>query len=472
MVLITNRQSNILQDIDSLHLFAQVVSSICKSLDEREILRNAYELLSAFDEIISLGYRENLSLSQIKTFLEMESHEERIQEIISRVCLPRLSLLTLLSGMHRTKNLKLQKSERERPNSSNSRGRKCHEVAEEMYPVPRHTRHTLRLPARLPKAHMIAMKRRRTNLSSKPGITSNGGFHADHCRSTAAKGKGMQLGKKSKTTDMFERVRGDLGPDADSSAPLIQNQTTTNAEKAPTEASRTSLDKDSIQVVVSEAISAKFDKEGTMKSLGVKGDLQLRISDPSFARVKLDLTANPTHNAQFKTHPNVDKGHFSSSKGIQLKDTSKSFPANTPVGVLRWNANIPADSSSLAPITFTVWVNKGSDDNYTLTVEYELTGSDTLTGVVVTIPYRTSEPSVSSFDAVYEVSGDTLEWTIGNVDDSNSTGSFEFEAQAEDEVEFFPMSVAFSKSKPFVDVDVRIFEFMSYVWASTNISCR
>lgn len=85
MVLITNRQSNILQDIDSLHLFAQVVTSTCKSLDEREILRNAYELLSAFDELVTLGYRENLTISQIKTFLEMESHEERIQEIIARV---------------------------------------------------------------------------------------------------------------------------------------------------------------------------------------------------------------------------------------------------------------------------------------------------------------------------------------------------------------------------------------------------
>jgi hypothetical protein len=61
MVLITNRQSNILQDIDSLHLFAQVVSSICKKLDEREISRNAFELLSAFDELVTLGYRENLS---------------------------------------------------------------------------------------------------------------------------------------------------------------------------------------------------------------------------------------------------------------------------------------------------------------------------------------------------------------------------------------------------------------------------
>lgn len=85
MVLITNRQSNILQDIDSLHLFAQVVTSTCRTLDEREIVKNAYELLSAFDELVTLGYRENLTISQIKTFLDMESHEERIQEIIARV---------------------------------------------------------------------------------------------------------------------------------------------------------------------------------------------------------------------------------------------------------------------------------------------------------------------------------------------------------------------------------------------------
>lgn len=100
MVLITNRQSNILQDIDSLHLFAQVVTSTCRNLDEREILKNAYELLSAFDELVTLGYRENLTISQIKTFLEMESHEERIQDIIARVCrvitmgpIPRITLI-------------------------------------------------------------------------------------------------------------------------------------------------------------------------------------------------------------------------------------------------------------------------------------------------------------------------------------------------------------------------------------------
>ena len=88
MVLITTKGSNILQDIETLHLFAQVVSSICRAdLSEQEIARNAFELLSAFDEIVCLGHRENLTLPQVRSILDMESHEEKIQEIIARVLL-------------------------------------------------------------------------------------------------------------------------------------------------------------------------------------------------------------------------------------------------------------------------------------------------------------------------------------------------------------------------------------------------
>ena len=85
ILLITNKASNILQDIDTLHLFARVVSDMCRSADEREISKSAFELLGAFDEIVSMGYREQVNLMQVRGFLEMESHEEKIQEIIARV---------------------------------------------------------------------------------------------------------------------------------------------------------------------------------------------------------------------------------------------------------------------------------------------------------------------------------------------------------------------------------------------------
>ncbi|KAG9233605.1 hypothetical protein BJ875DRAFT_463746 [Amylocarpus encephaloides] len=423
MVLITNRQSNILQDIDSLHLFAQVVTSTCKTLDEREILKNAYELLSAFDELVTLGYRENLTISQIKTFLEMESHEERIQEIISR----NKELEATEERKRKAKQLEMQRKEVSRSGRS---------------AVPR----TPVYPTYTPPARSAV-----TETYDSYEAEKNKSYKA-----SAPKGKGMQLGKKSKTTDMFERVRGEMGAEVEetSSAPLVPN----NPTHAPVEqaASRvsSSLDRDAIHVTIAETINAKLSREGALNSLEIKGDLQLKISDASLTKVKLDLTANASHGVQFRTHPNVDKGIFNSSKAIQMSNTGKGFPVNNSVGVLRWRATPKADDASAVPITFTVWVNRGSDDTYNITVEYELTGGDSLKDVTVIIPYITSEPAVSSFDTTYEVSGDSLEWTIGLVDEENASGSFEFEAQAGDENEFFPMQVKFGKTKPFIDVDV------------------
>lgn len=389
-------------------------------------MKNAYELLSAFDELVTLGYRENLTISQIKTFLEMESHEERIQEIISR----NKELEATEERKRKAKQLEMQRKEVSRS------GRNA---------VPRTPVYpTYTPPARSTVSDTYDSYEAEKNKSYK---------------TTAPKGKGMQLGKKSKTTDMFERVRGDMGAEIEelASSPLVPNNPPqAQAETSHTQSSRisSSLDRDAIHVTIAETINAKLSREGALNSIEVKGDLQLRISDPSLTKVKLDLVANASHGVQFRTHPNVDKGLFTSSKAVQMSNVSKGFPVNNSVGVLRWRATPKVDDPSAVPISFTVWVNKGSDDTYNITVEYELTGGDSLKDVTVIIPYTTSEPAVSSFDATYEVSGDSLEWTIGLVDESNATGSFEFEAQAEDENEFFPMQVKFGKTKPFIDVDV------------------
>ncbi|KAK3340923.1 hypothetical protein B0H65DRAFT_473997 [Neurospora tetraspora] len=425
MVLITNKQSNILQDIDSLHLFAQVVTSTCKSLDEREILRNAYELLSAFDELVTLGYRENLTISQIKTFLEMESHEERIQEIIAR----NKELEATEERKRKAKQLEMQRKESARTGRS---------------AVPR----TPVYPTYTPPVRPAVTESYDTYEAEKNKAKFN-----------APKGKGMQLGKKSKNTDIFERVKGDLGHEAEE-APLVPVAAPAAAAEPAASRVSSTLDRDAIHVLINEAISAKLSRDGALESLSVSGDLQLRVSDPSLSRIKLNLSATPTHGAQFRTHPNVDRNVFNSSQAIQLSQLAKGFPTNNSVGVLRWRATPKVDDTSALPISFTVWVNKGSDGNSTLTVEYELTGGDTLKDVTVVIPYSSAEPQVSSFDAVYEVSGDSLEWSIGTVSEENASGAFEFEAQTDDENEFFPMQVRFSKSSPFVEVDVHSVELV------------
>jgi hypothetical protein len=278
----------------------------------------------------------------------------------------------------------------------------------------------------------------------------------------------MQLGKKSKTTDMFERVKTELGPVDDT--PLVPI-----AAPEPAAAPRISstLDRDAIHVTVNETITAKISREGALNSFSITGDLTLRVSDPSLTKLKLNLDATPSHGAQFRTHPNVDKNAFNSSKTIQMANLARGFPVNNAVGVLRWRAAPKSDDTSVLPISFTVWVNRGSDGNCTLTIEYELTGNDTLKDVSVIVPFTSAEPSISSFDAVYEVSGDSLEWVIGTVSEENASGAFEFEAQTDDENEFFPMQVRFSKTAPFVDVDVSLLPWKGEdVWLINHRSNR
>lgn len=435
MVLITNLQSNILQDINSLHLFAQVVSSTCKSLDEREILRNAFELLTAFDEIVTLGYRENLTMSQIKTFLDMESHEERIQEIIAR----NKELEASEERKRRAKQLEMQRKEMSRSQRAGAGGMGGG-MGSGMGGMGRQSSY----PAFTPSA------------PTQPVPDTYDSYEASKkapAKPLALGKKGMQLGKKNKTNSAFDQIAGDLPPESE---PLVAPKASAPAAAAPASARQsTSTDREAIHITTNETISARLDREGLLKSFEVKGEMQLKITDASLTQVKLDLQTGDTRGAQLMTHPKVDKTVFRNDKVIQLADTTKGFPSNMGIGVMKWKLAPRPDDVSDPPITFRVWVEE-SGSTFNITVEYELTGGDSLKDVTVTIPYETDEPNVGSFDAVYEVSGDSIEWNIGAVDESNSSGSFEFEAQAGSDAEFFPMRVRFSKSTPFVDVDVSV----------------
>jgi hypothetical protein len=54
-------------------------------MEEAEIVNQAFPLIFAFDEVVALGYRENVNLAQIKTFTEMDSHEEKVFQAVRQV---------------------------------------------------------------------------------------------------------------------------------------------------------------------------------------------------------------------------------------------------------------------------------------------------------------------------------------------------------------------------------------------------
>lgn len=80
-VLITDKHSNILEDIKTLRLFVGAINeyaSVGKGLiNEESIVQSRFDLLFVFDEIVALGVRQIDNLTQLRTVIEMKSEEEK-----------------------------------------------------------------------------------------------------------------------------------------------------------------------------------------------------------------------------------------------------------------------------------------------------------------------------------------------------------------------------------------------------------
>ena len=67
IVIIVNKTSNIVEDLETLRLFTKVLNEYCPGeVDEANVCKNAFELVFAFDEIIALGHKENVTLRDIQ----------------------------------------------------------------------------------------------------------------------------------------------------------------------------------------------------------------------------------------------------------------------------------------------------------------------------------------------------------------------------------------------------------------------
>lgn len=86
----------------------------------------------------------------------------------------------------------------------------------------------------------------------------------------------------------------------------------------------------------------------------LKGDMNLQISDPAFAHIRLKLASPSTDfggtSLQFKQHPNVAKFAPGKERIVTLKDPSRAFPVGQSLAVLKWRyagtdeSNVPLSS--------------------------------------------------------------------------------------------------------------------------------
>ncbi|CCD23663.1 coatomer subunit delta NDAI_0B06320 [Naumovozyma dairenensis CBS 421] len=340
IILITNRQSNIVQDLSTLNLFSQTVNSSLSNFDENEIYDNAFEILSSFDEIVVMGgYKENLNWNQVETYLAMESHEERIQNIIEQ-------------------NKESEATE-ERKRRAKEIARKELERKSGVYPSS-----TFGESSRL----------ERFGPSSDPNVKN---AYDSYYRNASAAAQESYLNSKKQQQQQQQQQSSQEYPYQPTTG-IGRSASNTGASHVPKphrqreEIKRTN---NGILILINETINAELQRDGSITSSELKGVLELRVNDPALSHSKIALVESmdvKDKSFQFKTHPNIDKNQFLSSKLISLRDSKKAFPSNDQsLGVLRWRKICPQDDNSLVPLLVSTWVSSdpGSID---VTMEFEI----------------------------------------------------------------------------------------------------
>lgn len=433
VVLITNKHSNILQDIDTLHLFTQSITSILRNVDEKEIYENCFELLSAFDEIVCLGYKENLTSSQIVTFLEMDSHEERIQEIIER-------------------NKEIEAAEASKKKAAELQFKEMMKKSNQLgFEQPSRSQYTDYSQFEAPRTQAPSYQQYNEESVQSPLASYR----------EAKRSGGMQLGKKQSGFSDAQPLLINTPPQNTQRQTQQLHQSSQPQSPQTAKTHLPQIENNGILFTLNEKYSAQITRDGTISSAEVKGDLQIRINDASLAHARVSLSLGKTNevSTQYKTHPNVDKQLFNSSSIIGLKDPSKPFPSNDQnLGVLRWRSVLKSsdssDASNLLPIVLTTWVNNNNDGTVGLTFEYEVNAAKQVDEANIVIPIvNATLESAENDNASLEFTDDGINISLKNLLNEPS-GSFEVLCKSvDDEESLFPMEVSFDSLKKLDSTD-------------------
>lgn len=412
IVLITTKSSNILEDLETLRLFARVIPEYCRNIDEKEVSENVFQLIFAFDEIVALGYRENVNLAQIKTFTEMDSHDEKVYQAVRQT----QEREAKEEMKKKAKELQRQRMEAQRAgktpystgigNSNNSA------------PITPSPQTEMPMPSPTP---------------------------AQPSRPKPA-GKGMKLGRKSADIDTFvDSIRKDGGVVKDSNKISVAEPVRPSAVTASTSP---------LHLRQEEKILASIHREGDVEQFEVRGLLCLHVTDQELACVQVNVDNKEERQIQIQTHPNIDKRGFQESGVVAMKQAGRPFPLNTDVGVLKWR--FQSNDSEDLPLIINCWPSEtaqGCDVN----IEYELQDHNLeLFNVLISIPVSTQGGAlnVAQCDGSYSHSHGVLEWSLPLVDKTNSNGTLEFSAPGTAD-SFYPVNVNFNMNRPFCDMKIQ-----------------
>lgn len=398
-VLITTKTSNILEDLETLRLFVRVIGeytshgSSNKSItDEQAVLDNAFTLIFAFDEIVALGYRESVNLSQVRTFIEMDSHEERVYNAV------RLT-------QERDAKQKMRERSKE-----------------------------------------LSKQQRTMSLNKSSGISSSSMSSASLAAITEIKGETYAERTPAVPTYVPSRPRGPskalkLGSKSNNASflpPEAEEQLVTELKRDEKPAgTQDSAPAKPIQIMMEERLKCELRRsDGALQVCELSGTVLVHVHDEAYVQSKIQIECED-ENVVVKTHPKVDVDLFKQNQIIALKNNA-SFPLNSSVSVLKYTRSVTSVSDDWPPLIVTVWPN-GSN------CSIEVQANRSLEDVRISIPCP-KQPVVNDCqDGEYEWNRGVLTWSFALLSQSPDSVAMDFDLdQAVDADHFFPVKATFT----------------------------
>jgi hypothetical protein len=435
LLLITTKASNIVEDLGTLRLLAKVVPDVAGGMQEHAINEHAFDLIFAFDEVLTAGgYKEEATLSSIRTNLLMDSHEEKIHNALqqSKEDAARAEMQKKAKGLHDQKIANLRQtfvtgqapagqlggmegfggggmpSQAGFMDQFNSHEEQAKPVSEQEYNP------------------YAALQNKTSAAPAAPKVLAKSGMKLG----------GMGGGKKDSlmaamaAEDNLFPVAGGAGVGSD----LGFGTTVAPPAAAPSTP---------LTLVLEEKISVNMNREGAVEACEVKGILNLTANtDVGAAAVIAVNKAQLPPAFNFATHPKVDKKAYE-SKGVLSLKGGKGFPVGRSVGILRWSYS----NEDAAPISINCWPEDEGSGRINVSIEMELTRKDlVLHDVNILLPLGTTDvPAIESIDGIYkhDPRAGMMCWHFDVVDANNSAGSLEFSIAGNNPDAFFPVQIGF-----------------------------
>lgn len=386
------------------------------------------------------GYREPINLQQIRTNMEMESHEEKLHNMIK------------ISKMESAKDqasvaaraIKDKQKEQMRLGGSGGGG---------MVGIGSNSRSEFGGGGFDSSAHSAGSSSFADAAPASSPVSSS----VQASSSSAGRGprqpvKGMSLnpaGAKNKSVE-------DALMREDKLAPLISASKTSTSDAPATLSAAVAQQPITLSVV--EKVSATLSREGMVELFEIKGSLTLTAADDEAALCSVQLKPASGRDSvfSFNTHPKVNKAAYEKTGLLQLKEANKGFPSARPVGILKWTHS--GTSDDLVPLKINCWPEEESRGQMNVSIEYsmDVKGLE-LHDVRIVIPLGTNAaPTIVSVDGSHKHNSSTgeLTWTIDLIDSSNTSGSLEFNVQQRNTDAFFPIAVNFASQKLYSGVEV------------------